>query len=185
MLDAWKAEHTSGPYSQRHFPSGTIESAPARCRCIHLPFTWVHIIGRMPLRALLMRLFLIVALLANGPGIAGASMHMTEHLSNSPGDAAHVTATQTAADCHGAGVIAPVTDDHHHPQAADHTGTAPPLGDCCETGNCGACMHHCCSAAIAGSALADFTTRYRHTAEPFLSVHASAALTNLFRPPIG
>ena len=139
----------------------------------------------MPLRALLMRLLLIVALLANGPGIAGASMHMTEHLSNSPGDAAHVTATQTAADCHGAGVIAPVTDDHHHPQAADHTGTAPPLGDCCETGNCGACMHHCCSAAIAGSALADFTIRDRHTAEPFLSVHASAALTNLCRPPIG
>ena len=134
-----------------------------------------------------MRLFLIVALLANGPGIAGASMHM-EHLRDSTGDADRVTASQTVSEataaCHGAGVIAPVTDDHHHPQAADHTGTAPPLGDCCETGNCGACMHHC-SAAIAESALADFTVRYRQTAESFLSVHASAALTNLFRPPIG
>ena len=39
----------------------------------------------MPLRALLMRLFLIVALLANGPGIAGASMHM-EHVRDSAGD---------------------------------------------------------------------------------------------------
>lgn len=140
----------------------------------------------MPLRALLMRLFLIVALLANGPGIAGASMHM-EHLRDSTGDAALVTASQTVAEataaCHGAGAIAPVTDDHHHPQAADQTGTAPPL-DCCETDNCCACMHHC-SAALAGPALADFTVRYRQTAESFLSVHASAALTNLFRPPIG
>jgi len=36
----------------------------------------------MALRALLMRLFLVVALLANGPGVAGASMHL-EHLRNS------------------------------------------------------------------------------------------------------
>jgi len=77
-----------------------------------------------------------------------------------------------------------VTDDDHHPQAADQTGTAPPLDDCCQSGDCDACMHHC-SAALAGSALADFTVRYRQTAESFLSVHASAALTNLFRPPIG
>lgn len=141
----------------------------------------------MPLRALLMRLFVIVALLANGPGIAGASMHM-EHLRDSTGDADLVTASQTVSEataaCHGAGAIAPVTDDDHHPQAADQTGTAPPLDDCCETDNCCACMHHC-SAALAESALADFTVRYRQTAEPFLSVHASAALTNLFRPPIG
>ena len=140
----------------------------------------------MSLRALLMRFFLIVALLANGPGIAGASMHM-EHLRGAA-DAAHVTASQTVeeamAACHGVAVIATVTDDHHHPQAADQTGTAPPLDDCCETGNCCACMHHC-SAAIAGSTFADFTVRHRQTAEPFLSVRASAVLTNLFRPPIG
>ncbi len=142
----------------------------------------------MSLRTLTMRLFLMIALLANGPGVAGASMHM-EHLRGSTGDPADVAATQATAGamaaCHGATVIAPVTeDDHHHSQAGDQTGTAPSLDDCCETGNCCACMHHC-FAAIAGSALADVTIRYRQIAEPFLSVHASAALINLFRPPIG
>ncbi len=141
----------------------------------------------MPLRALLMRLFLIVALLANGPGIAGASMHM-EHLRDSTGDADLVTASQTVSEataaCHGASAAAPGADDHHYPKAADHAGAASPLDDCCQSGDCDACMHHC-SAALAGSALADFTIRYRQTVEPFLSVHASAALTNLFRPPIG
>lgn len=141
----------------------------------------------MPFRALMMRLFLIVALLANGPGIAGASMHM-EHVRDSLGDATYATTASTAAEamaaCHGASAAAPGADDHHYPKAADQAGAVSPLDDCCEAGNCCPCMHHC-SAALAGSALADFTIRYRHTAEPFLSVHASAALTNLFRPPIG
>lgn len=134
-----------------------------------------------------MRLFLVVALLANGPGIAGASMHM-EHLRDSPGDAALVTASQAAAeaksDCHGVVADAPVADEHHHPQAADQGGAASPLDDCCEKANCCACMHHC-FAAVAGSAPAGVANLYRQTAEAFLSVHASAALTNLFRPPIG
>lgn len=141
----------------------------------------------MPFRALMMRLFLIVALLANGPGIAGASMHM-EHLRDFAGHVTYVTAAPTAGEamaaCHGAAAAAPVADDHHHPQAADQAGAVSPLGDCCEAGNCCPCMQHC-SAALVGSALADFTIRYRQSAESFLSVHASAALTNLFRPPIG
>ncbi|TWT16854.1 CopL family metal-binding regulatory protein [Luteimonas wenzhouensis] len=141
----------------------------------------------MPFRALMMRLFLIVALLANGPGIAGASMHM-EHVRDSAGDAIHMTTAQTAAEsmaaCQGGAAAVPVADDHHHPQLIDQVGAVSSLDDCCETGNCCPCMHHC-AAALAGSALADFTIRYRQSAEPFLSVHASAALTNLFRPPIG
>lgn len=142
----------------------------------------------MSFRALLMRFFLIVALLANGPGIAGASMHM-EHLRNSPGDVTDVTTAQTTAQalaaCHGAAATPPpVADDHRHPQPIDQTGAVSPLGDCCDVGDCCACMHHC-FAALAGSPLADVTLRYRQTAEPFRSVHASAALTNLFRPPIG
>ena len=141
----------------------------------------------MPFRALMMRLFLIVALLANGPGIAGASMHM-EHVRDSLGDATYATTASTAAEamaaCHGASAAAPGANEHHHPQATDEAGAVSPWDDCSEAGNCCPCMHHC-AAALAGSALADFTIRYRHTAEPFLSVHASAALTNLFRPPIG
>lgn len=134
-----------------------------------------------------MRLFMIVALLANGPGIAGASMHM-EHLRNLSGDAVLVTASQAVAeamsDCHGIVAEASAADEHHHPQAAEQAGAASPLDDCCETGNCCACMHHC-SVALVESTLGDFTIRYRQTAEPFLSVPPSAALTNLFRPPIG
>ncbi|HVI60282.1 MAG TPA: CopL family metal-binding regulatory protein [Luteimonas sp.] len=131
-----------------------------------------------------MRLLLIVALLANGPGIAGASMHV-EHLRGSMGEAASVTAQQAVAipACHDATVIAPVTD-HQYLQAADQAVATPPLDDCCETANCYPCMHHC-SAALAQAALADFNVQYRQTVAPFLSVHASAALTNLFRPPIG
>lgn len=140
----------------------------------------------MPFRALLMRLFLIVALLANGPGIAGASMHM-EHVRDSSGDVTYVTSAPTAAEamaaCHG-GAAATGADEQHHPQATDQAGAVSPWDDCCEAGNCCPCMHHC-AAALAGSALADFTIRYRQSAEPFLSVLASAALTNLFRPPIG
>ena len=116
----------------------------------------------MPFRALMMRLFLIVALLANGPGIAGASMHM-EHVRDSLGDATYATTASTAAEamaaCHGASAAAPGADDHHYPKAADHAGAASPLDDCCQSGDCDACMHHC-SAALAGSALADFSIRY-------------------------
>src|SRR3546814_1288663 len=60
-------------------------STRLRFRCIHPAFRSERIIGRMSLRALLMRVFLIVALLANGPGIAGAAMHM-DHLRDSAGD---------------------------------------------------------------------------------------------------
>src|SRR3546814_10117680 len=58
----------------------------------------------MSLRALLMRVFLIVALLANGPGIAGAAMHM-DYLRDSAGDVTSVAAAQTRSEamaaCHG------------------------------------------------------------------------------------
>lgn len=160
---------------------------PIHCGWIHPPFTSTCILRRMALRALLMRLFLIVALLANGPGIAGALMHM-EHVRDFQGDVAGVTAVETSnespGDCHGVETSSPAAEDHGHPQSTDDIGTAPPLDDCCQAGDCGACRHHC-PAAIAASYLADLTIRYRQTAEPFQSVHASAALTNLFRPPIG
>ena len=94
------------------------------------------------------------------------------------------TAAEAMAACHGGAAAATGANEHHHPQATDEAGAVSPWDDCSEAGNCCPCMHHC-AAALAGSALADFTIRYRHTAEPFLSVHASAALTNLFRPPIG
>ena len=139
----------------------------------------------MPLRALLMRLFLSVALLANGPGIAGVSMHV-DHLRDSAGGVTSVPALQTPVEtmaaCHGA-ATAPVADDHRHPPATELADADSPLGDCCQAGDCCACMQHC-FAAIADSTLGDFSMMYRHTAEPFLSAHASAALTNLFRPPI-
>ena len=142
---------------------------------------------RMSLRAFLMRLFLIVAVLVNGPGVAGASMHMhAEHMRDSMGHAPAMTATHMAenmAACHGAAAITPAELDQH-PLAAGQSEAAPPSDDCCERGNCCACMHHC-YAAVDGPALADITVRYRQIAEPLLSVHASAALTNLFRPPIG
>ncbi len=151
---------------------------------IHPEFISARILWRMPFRAILMRLFLVVALLANGSGIAGASMHM-EHVRDSAGDVTSApTAAEAMAACHGGAAAATGANEHHHPQATDEAGAVSPWDDCSEAGNCCPCMHHC-AAALAGSALADFTIRYRHTAEPFLSVHASAALTNLFRPPIG
>ncbi|HAV70765.1 MULTISPECIES: CopL family metal-binding regulatory protein [Stenotrophomonas] len=141
----------------------------------------------MSVRALLMRLFLIVAVLVNGPGVAGASMHMhAEHMRDAMGHATPMTTTQTMAEgmaCHDAGEIT-LAALEHHPLAAGQPDAAPQTDDCCETGNCCACMHHC-YAAVDGPALADITVRYRQIAEPLLSVHASAALTNLFRPPIG
>ena len=79
---------------------------------------------------------------------------------------------------------APVADDHSHPRPAELVDAKSPLGDCCQAGDCCACMHHCFTALV-GSTLGNVSVLYRQTAEPFLSVHASAALTNLFRPPIG
>ena len=73
------------------------------------------------MRALLMRVFLIVALLANGPGIAGAAMHM-DHLRDSAGDVTSVAAAQTRSEamaaCHGT-ATPPVADDHSHPRPAE------------------------------------------------------------------
>lgn len=145
------------------------------------------IIGRMPFRALLMRLLLIVALLANGPAIAGVSMHM-EHLGDASSDVTPVTIVQTAAEavaaCHGAAETAVTERADHHPQVADQAKTASPSDNCCEAGDCCACMHHC-FVALAGSSPADMSLRYPQLAESFRSVHASASLSNLFRPPIG
>ena len=138
----------------------------------------------MPFRALLMRLFLVVALLANGPGIAGASMHM-EHVRDSAGDVTSApTAAEAMAACHGGAAAATGANEHHHPQATDEAGAVSPWDDCCETDSCCACMHQC-FAAFAGTASPVVEVLYRQIAEPFLSVHASAALTNHFRPPIG
>lgn len=145
-----------------------------------------RIIGRMPLRALLMRLFLVVALLANAPGIAGASIHVAD--SGHSGAIAEVAARQQAAGsmrpCHEAEAIDPAAVEHAHAPATAPADDASPADDCCQAGDCCACMH-VCSAALAWSALADRNTGYRQTTEPFLSGHASAVLTNLLRPPIG
>ena len=139
----------------------------------------------MPFRALLMRFFLILALLANGPGMAGASMNMEpDSASADPVLTASQEAAEPMSDCHGALADAPAADEHHHEKMAGQAGTPSPLDDCCETDSCCACMHHC-FAAFAGSASPGVEVLYRQIAEPFLSVHASAALTNLFRPPIG
>src|SRR3546814_17057091 len=77
-----------------------------------------------------------------------------------------------------------LADDHSHPRPAELVDAKSPLGDCCQAGDCCACMHHC-FAALVGSTLGNVSVLYRQTAEPFLSLHASDALTNLFRPPIG
>src|SRR3546814_9161248 len=119
-------------------------STRLRFRCIHPAFRSERIIGRMSLRALLMRVFLIVALLANGPGIAGAAMHM-DHLRDSAGDVTSVAAAQTRSEamaaCHGT-ATPPVADDHSHPRPAELVDAKSPLGACCQAGTCCACMHH-------------------------------------------
>lgn len=147
-----------------------------------------RILGRMCLRALLVRLVVIVALLANGPGMARAPMHM-EHPRDSAGDiASYVTKAHTAAEamaaCQGAHSTEPVTALDRDSQTADQAGAPSSLEDCCQAGDCRACLHQC-FAAFAGPVLADLAVPSRQAAEPFLSAHVSAALTNLFRPPIG
>lgn len=160
---------------------------PVRCRYIHPLFISIRILRRMAVRALLMRLFLIVALLANGSGIAGASVHV-EHMSDSRGGDPSMSTAQTTAEamtaCHEALAAAPLDDEDHGSQVTVNAGEGSPSEDCCEASNCCACMHHC-AAAIHAPALADFALRYRKTTESFLSGHPSAVLTNLFRPPIG
>lgn len=152
---------------------------------IHLAFRSALILGRMSLRALLMRLFLIVAIAANGSGIAGASMH-DEHLHSSVGDA-RIAATQAAAGiaaCHGTTTTDPEAVDHARSEKSDGSGEGSPRNDCCQTGDCRSCIHHC-AAALSGPPVADFAVQYRQTADTFFSAHPSAVLANLFRPPIG
>lgn len=140
----------------------------------------------MVLRALLMRLLLIVAIAANGWGIAGASMHK-EHLQGSTEAVTRIAVVQEAVGappCHGASASDPAAIDHGHPQDSDRSGEGPSPGDCCQAGDCGSCIHHC-AAALPGPPLADFAVQYRQTAEIFLSAHPPAVLATLFRPPIG
>lgn len=170
---------TFGAGSERPKPSGP------RYVCIHPAATCADIITQMSLRALLMPLFLIVALLVNGPGIAGASVQMGP-LPDSTSAVAPTTVARAMAEakaaCRGAAPIASTHDQH--PLVADQAAAGSQPGECGEEGDCCTCMHHC-SAAIAGPVLLDSPVRYRQTAEPFLSLHAFAAPTNLFRPPIG
>src|SRR3546814_13553599 len=124
----------------------------------------------MSLRALLMRVFLIVALLANGPGIAGAAMHM-DHLRDSAGDVTSVAAAQTRSEamaaCNGT-ATPPVADDHSHPRPADLVDAQSLLGDCCQAGDSRACLPLCCT-ALAASTLRTLPALSRTTADPLLS----------------
>src|SRR3546814_19230546 len=94
-------------------------STRLRFRCIHPAFRSERIIGRMSLRALLMRVFLIVALLANGPGIAGAAMHM-DHLRYYAGDVTSVAAEQKQREA-----MVPFTRTATRPDAITHSHPRP------------------------------------------------------------
>src|SRR3546814_242086 len=147
----------------------------------------------MPIRSILLRLFLIVVLLLNGTATAVESVHMNpsgmgEAMSQVP---AHAT-PDGKMPCHDAEAkttsdVAPpaATGLHTSSDVSVSTDDGTSLPDCCESGACRcACLHHGQFAPmtmVASAAIIGHTDSVR----PMFSVHASPALPHLIRPPIG
>ena len=131
----------------------------------------------MRLRAILLRLLLCVALVANGTSAVYASTMM----------AAGAGMDATAAASHDA---EPPCDDMpamtHSAMTADHDVPAPPVShdDCCPPG---ACLCSCVSHAPTIPAFGAFAIPVRPSAAPVAALRvsfASPALPHLIRPPI-
>jgi len=147
----------------------------------------------MPIRSVLLRLFLIVVLLFNGTATAVASVHMN-HFGMAEGKAqvnSHKTSdTQAKMPCHDAetneanGVVSHA-GLHASSDTPEPTDAGTPSPDCCESGACRCvCLHH---GQLATIAVASIAAAIVHTdsVRPMFSVHASPALPHLIRPPIG
>lgn len=147
----------------------------------------------MPIRSILLRLFLIVVLLLNGTATAVASVHMN-HFGMAEGKA-QVTSRGTSdtpakMPCHDAeakaasGVVSHA-GLHASSDTQGPTDAGTPSPDCCESGACRcACLHHgqlAPMSMVANAAIIVHTNSVR----PMFSVHASPALPHLIRPPIG
>lgn len=143
----------------------------------------------MPARSILLQLFLIVALLVDGMGVAVASMHAnhsTAGISDTPADSASQSAAESKKPCHGQPTegSAPL-EGHAHGGGSPGGEEQQSPGDCCQTGECRcACMHHC-QAAVVAVVLNATVPVHTDSVRPMYSAHASPALPHLIRPPIG
>ena len=132
----------------------------------------------MRFRAILLRLLLCIALVANGTSAVYASTMMAA----GTGIAATAAAPQGAAPpCHDMPAMA------HAAMAADHVAPAPPVShdDCCPPG---ACLCSCVSHAPTILASEAFALPMRPSAAPDATLRvafARLALPNPIRPPIG
>jgi hypothetical protein len=133
----------------------------------------------MHLRAILLRLLLCLALVANGTSAVYASTMMAV----GAGMAA-TTAVEAAAQppCHDMPAMS-----HAARAADDHVAPVPPLShdDCCPPG---ACLCSCVSQAPTILAFGAFALPLRPSAAPAAALRvsfASPALPHLIRPPIG
>ena len=131
----------------------------------------------MRLRAILLRLLLCVALVANGTSAVYASTMMAAGAGMDVAAAAH----DAAPPCDDMPAMA------HSAMAADHDAPAPPVShdDCCPPG---ACLCSCVSHAPTIPAFGAFAIPVRPSAAPVAALRvsfASPALPHLIRPPIG
>ncbi|MEZ0470042.1 CopL family metal-binding regulatory protein [Luteimonas salinilitoris] len=144
----------------------------------------------MPARSVLLQLFLIVALLVDGMGVAAASMHLnhsTAVASDASTDGAPPPGAEVKKPCHDQGTDGSAPLEKHAHSAGGSPGEDEPQspGDCCESGDCRCtCMHHC-QAAVVAVALDAPTPEHDESVRPMSSAHASPALPHLIRPPIG
>lgn len=144
----------------------------------------------MRARSVLLQLFLIVALLVDGMGVAAASMHANQSMAgeaDAPAEAAPQQGVAPEAPCHDkkVGGSAPI-EKHAHSGGASPGGDEPQSpADCCESGDCRcACMHHC-QAAVVAIATTGPTPEHGAVIESMSSALPSLALPQLIRPPIG
>jgi hypothetical protein len=146
----------------------------------------------MRLRAILLRLLLCIALVANGTSAVYASTMMAFDAGMAATAAAEKDAEppcpEMPAMTHGA-----MAADHdmpamtHAATAANHDAPAPPAShsDCCPPG---ACLCSCVSHAPTIPAFGAFAISVRPSAAPVAALRvsfASPALPHLIRPPIG
>ena len=128
----------------------------------------------MPVRLILLRLLLCVALLLNGTASAMAAARMAIPAAEPQG-----MAMQSAAPCHDMATM------DHAAEPAQASQGSDPAPDCCTSGICQCTCVHAAQIALPFVLAPAFDARGARIALSMPAGHAQPALPHPIRPPIG
>ncbi len=140
----------------------------------------------MSVRAVLLRLFLIVVLVGDGMGVAAAAAWHMGHVVDAAGVAAQSVAPSTSATSHETcheSTAAVASGEQGGPADVVPDGELQSSEECCDPAGCGACVHPC-PALVHVIAFNPAWATHSQNVRALTSAHAPPPLLHLIRPPI-